>query len=318
MDYIDDLKDVTVFFDFNNLAIRNYMGNTDVWEDPNNIQWGLWRYNCINSIMSSLWKIKDVTEVIIAVDDINQWRKSYYNRYKESRDKSKKKSIHDWNNIYKHMHGLAADLKHHFPFKLLKVKSAEADDIIAILTRKMTNDAIIIVRDEDYFQLFARKKNLRIFDPITQVLYSPDDIPDVKDFLLGLIFMGQKKDDIPNIYTPNDWGLTEKTEGKRKPGFGPATWEKVKHNLKEFLDKGYVNKEYGKVDLRKNMKRNRVLIDFDMIPKTIENRIVDCYNNSYNLPPIENVYLFFEKNNMRSFLDNIHKVENKLLPLYGG
>jgi hypothetical protein len=130
--------------------------------------------------------------------------------------------------------------------------------------------------------------------------------------------MGQKKDDIPNIYTPDDWGLTEETEGKRKPGFGPATWEKVKHDLKGFLDKGYVNKTYGEVDLRKNMKRNRVLIDFDMIPKTIENRIVDCYNNSYNLPPIENIYLFFEKNNMRSFLDNIHKVENKLLPLYGG
>ena len=318
MDFIDDLKDVTVFFDFNNLAIRNYMGNSDVWEDPNNIQWGLWRYNCINSIMSSLWKIKDVTEVVVAVDDIHQWRKAYYNRYKESRGKSKKKSKHDWGAIYKHMHGLAADLKHHFPFKLLKVKSAEADDIIAILTRKMTNDAIIIVRDEDYFQLFARKKNLRIFDPIKQVLYSPEDIPDVKDFLLGLIFMGQKKDDIPNIYTPDDWGLTESTEGKRKPGFGPSTWEKVKTDLKGFLDKGYVNKAYGEIDLRKNMKRNRVLIDFDMIPKTIENRIVDCYNNSYNLPPIENVYLFFEKNSMRSFLDNIHKVENKLLPLYGG
>lgn len=318
MDYIDDLKDVTVFFDFNNLAIRNYMGNSDVWEDPHNIQWGLWRYNCINSIMTTLWKIKDVTEVVVAVDDINQWRKAYYNRYKESRKKLKKKSQHDWNLIYKHIGLLAADLRHHFPFKLLKVKSAEADDIIAILTMKMTNDAIIVVRDEDYFQLFARKKNLRIFDPIKQVLYSPEDIPDVKDFLLGLIFMGQKKDDIPNIYTPDDWGLTEKTEGKRKPGFGPTKWEKVKQDLKGFLDQGYVNKSYGEIDLRRNMKRNRVLIDFDMIPKTIENRIVDCYNNSYNLPPIENVYLFFEKNNMRSFIENIHKVENKLLPLYGG
>ena len=154
MDYIDQFKDVTVFFDFNNLAIRNYMGNKDIWEDKADIQWGLWRYNCINSIMSTLWKIKNVTEVIVAVDDKHQWRKSYYSRYKESRKSKKKKSDHDWNLIYKHINILAADLKHYFPFKLLKVKSSEADDIIAVLVDKMTNDSIIVARDEDYFQLF--------------------------------------------------------------------------------------------------------------------------------------------------------------------
>ncbi len=317
MDYIDQFQDVTVFFDFNNLAIRNYMGVQEVWEDPTNIQWGLWRYNCINSIMTTLWKIKDVTEVVVAVDDKNQWRKAYYNRYKESRKKRKKKSTHDWNEIYKHINILAADLKHHFPFELLKVKSADADDIIAVLVRKMTNDNIIIARDEDYFQLFAKRKNLRVLDPIKQVLYSPDDIPDVKDFLLELIFCGQKKDDIPNIYTPNDWGLTEATEGKRRPPFGPKKWESIKGDIKGFVNAGYVNKTYGKVDLSKNLKRNRVLVDFDMIPNTIVQRIVDGYNRLDNLPPSDNIYLFFEKNSMRSFIDNIHKVENKLLPLYG-
>lgn len=318
MDYIDEFNDVTVFFDYNNLAIRNYMGNKDIWETPSNIQWGLWRYNCINSIMTTLWKIKDVVEVVVAVDDRNQWRKAYYSRYKESRGKKKKTSDHNWEDIYKHMNILAADLKHHFPFKLLKVRSAEADDIIAVLSRKMSNDSIIIARDEDYFQLFARRPNLRIYDPIKQVLYSPKDIPDMKDFLLELVFSGQKKDDIPNIYTPNDWGLTPNTERKRRPGFGPKKWEVVRQDIKGFLDAGYSNKAYGKVNLRENLKRNRILVDFDKIPQTLVQRIVDCYNNSYNFPPSENIYLFFEKNNMHTFLENIHKVENKLLPLYGG
>jgi len=317
MDYIDQFKDVTVFFDFNNLAIRSYMGNKDIWEDPDGIQWGLWRYNCINSIMATLWKIKDVTEVIVAVDDKNQWRKSYYSRYKESRKSKKKKSEHDWNLIYKHINILAADLKHYFPFKLLKVRSAEADDIIAVLVKKMTNDCIIVARDEDYFQLF-RRKNVRVLDPLKQVLHSPEDIGDVRDFLLSLIFCGQKKDDIPNIYTPNDWGLTESTQGKRRPGFGPKKWETVRDDIRGFIDAGYVNKAYGKVDLSKNFKRNRILVDFDKIPNTMVQRIADAYNASGNLPPSENIYLFFEKNNMRSFVDSIHKVENKLLPLYGG
>lgn len=318
MDYIDQFNDVTVFFDFNNLAIRNYMGNQDIWEDKTNIQWGLWRYNCINSIMTTLWKIKNVSEVIVAVDDKHQWRKSFYNRYKESRGKNKKKSDHNWDSIYKHMGTLAADLKHHFPFKVLKVKSAEADDIIAVLARKLKNDSIIIARDEDYFQLFGKRENIRILDPVKQVLYSPEDFKDIKDFLLELIFCGQRKDDIPNILTPDDWGLTESTEGKRRPGFGPKKWEEVKQDIKGFINKGYTNKIYGTVDLDRNLKRNRILIDFDKIPNTIVKRVVDCYNNSYNFPPSDNIYLFFEKYNMRSFMDKAHQVENKLLPLYGG
>ena len=318
MDYIDQFQDVTVFFDFNNLAIRSYMGNKEIWEDTSNIQWGLWRYNCINSIMATLWKIKDVTEVIVAVDDKNQWRKAYYSRYKESRKKKKKKSEHDWNLIYKHINILAADLKHYFPFKLLKVRSAEADDIIAVLSCKLTNDTIIVARDEDYYQLFAKRDNIRVLDPLAQVLHSPTDFTDVKDFILGLIFQGQKKDDIPNIYTPNDWGLTESTEGKRRPGFGPKKWDAIKGDLRGFIEAGYINKAYGKVDLSKNLKRNRILVDFDKIPNTIIQRIVDCYNDGCNLPPSDNIYLYFEKYAMRSFIDNIHKVENKLLPLYGG
>ena len=112
--------------------------------------------------------------------------------------------------------------------------------------------------------------------------------------------------------------MTESTEGKRRPGFGPKKWESIRDDIRGFIDAGYVNKAYGRVDLSKNFKRNRVLVDFDKIPNTIVQRIVDGYNACSNLPPSENIYLFFEKNNMRSFIDNIHKVENKLLPLYGG
>jgi hypothetical protein len=56
-------------------------------------------------------------------------------------------------------------------------------------------------------------------------------------------------------------------------------------------------------------------MDFDKIPNTIVNRIADAYNNS-TLPPIDNIYTFFEKYKMRSFLEDIHRVENKLRELY--
>jgi len=316
MESVDIGKDVTLLFDFNNLVIRSFFGVKEIIEDPNNIQWGLWMYNVFNSIYTTLWKFKNVTEVILAIDDSNSWRKAAYSRYKESRKIKKKDSRYNWKELYSMMNKLANEFKHHMPFKIIKIKSAEADDVIGVLVKHFKNPCVIIARDEDYFQCFAKKKNLRVYDPISQVLYCPDDFEDIKDFLLKLVFCGQKKDDIPNIITPDDWGLTEETKNKKRPGFGEKSFEKIKNNIKGFIEGGYSNKLYGEVNLHKNLKRNRLLMDFDKIPNTIEDRILKCYNNSYNLPPIDNVYLWFEKYNMNAFKDNIHKIENKLQVLY--
>jgi 5'-3' exonuclease len=104
MESVDIGKDVTLLFDFNNLVIRSYFGVKEITEDPNDIQWGLWMYNCFNSIYQTLWKFKNVNEVILAVDDTNSWRKAVYNRYKESRKEKKKESIVDWDTLYSMMH----------------------------------------------------------------------------------------------------------------------------------------------------------------------------------------------------------------------
>lgn len=311
-------RNVSLLFDFNNLAIRSFFGAKEITEDPNDIQWGLWIYNVFNSIYQCLWKFKNVEEVILAVDDSNSWRKASYSRYKESRKAKKEESKVDWKELYKMMSKLANELKHHMPFKVLKVNSAEADDVIGILAKSFRNPTVIIARDEDYFQCFAKKKNLRVYDPISQILYAPEDINggDIKDFLMQLVFCGQRKDDIPNIITPDDWGLTEETKGKRKPGFGEAAFKKIKNDIKGFINNGHKNKIYGEVDLKANLKRNRLLMDFDMIPNTVIDRIYRAYNNSHNLPPMENVYLFFEKYNLRTFMEDIMTVENKIADLY--
>ncbi len=316
MESVNIGKDVTLLFDFNNLVIRSYFGVKEITEDPNDIQWGLWMYNVFNSIYQSLWKFRNVDEVILAIDDSNSWRKAVYSRYKESRKTKKKNDKVDWKTLYAMMNKLASEFKHHMPFKVLKVKSAEADDVIGVLVKHMNNPCVIIARDEDYFQCFAKHDNLRVYDPISQVLYSQDDFDDIKDFLLKLVFCGQKKDDIPNIITPNDWGLTEETEGKRRPGFGEVAFNKMKHDVKGFIQQGHTNKLYGRVDLSENLRRNRLLMDFDKIPHTIVDRILECYNKSYNLPPIENAYLWFDKYGMKAFQEDIHKIEQKLQVLY--
>lgn len=316
MQYVDIGKNTTLLIDFNNLAIRNFFGSKEITEDLNNIQWGLFFHNVFASIYSTLWKFKNVDEVILAIDDINSWRKSFYNRYKESRKTKKKESKVDWKELYSMMNKLISEFKHHMPFKVLKVKSCEADDIIGILVKYLKNPCVIIARDEDYFQCFSKNNKLRIYDPILQKLYKKEDIGDIKQFLLKLVMCGQKKDDIPNIITPDNWGLTEATKGKRRPGFGDAAFEKIKGNIKEFIEAGYTNKLYGKVDLHKNLKRNRILMDFDKIPNTLVDRILKAYDASHNLPPLENIFLWFEKYSMKVFMEDINKIENKLSELY--
>lgn len=303
-------KDVTVLFDFNNLVFRNFFIK-DVAGHTEKPDYMLWRYNIFNSIYQSLWRIKSVKELILAVDDKNSWRKSYFPRYKESRKKQREKSDVNWQELFNQIKKLTSDLKHHMPFKTIKIRSAEADDVIAVLCTYIKNKCIIVSNDEDYIQLNSNR--VKIYNPGKKA-YLPYVNP--KDFLLEKIFTGQRKDDIFNIITPIDWGMTKETEGKRKPGFGKVAFNKVlKSGIDEWLKKPYKNKIYGKVDLEKNYKRNKVLIDFDCIPQTICGRILEQYENS-TFPPPSNMYQFFKIYNMRGFLEDFTQVENKLLQLY--
>ena len=303
-------KNVTVLFDFNNLVFRNFFIK-EVSAHTENPDYMLWRYNIFNSIYQSLWKIKNVKEVILAVDDRNSWRKSFFSRYKESRKKQRDKSDVNWQDLFDEIKKLTSDLKHYMPFKIIKIMSAEADDVIAVLCKHVKNKCIIISNDEDYIQLNSDR--VKIYNPGKKE-YLPYTNP--KDFLLEKIMTGQRKDDIFNIITPNNWGETPETEGKRKPGFGKVAFNKVlKSGIDDWLKKTYKNKWYGVVNLEKNFKRNQILIDFNKIPQTIYNRILTAYENS-TFPPPSNMYQFFKIYNMRGFLEDFTQVENKLLQLY--
>lgn len=300
----------TVLFDFNNLVFRNFFIK-EVFPQSEKPDFMLWRYNIFNSIYQSLWKEENVKEVILAVDDKNSWRKSYFPRYKESRKKQRDNSDVNWKLLFNNINELSNDLKHHFPFKIIKIRSAEADDIIAILSVNINNECVIISNDEDYLQLSSER--IKIYNP-SKKEYT--ECKNVKNFLLEKIMTGQKKDDIFNILTPNDWGKTPETEGKNKPGFGIAAFKKsLEYGIDGWLEKKYINKIYGEIDIKKNYTRNQILIDFNYIPKTIANRILDKYNN-YSFPPPSNMYQFFKTYNMRGFLETFNTVESKLLELY--
>jgi len=286
----------TVLIDFNNLAIRHFL-TKDVAGFTSNPDLSLWRYTTFNSIYTMLMKFKKVKEVVVAIDDRVSWRKLYFKRYKESRKKKRDTSTINWPLLYAELNDLATQIFHDIPFKVLKVRNAEADDIIGIICLDGKDKYIVVSNDEDYLQLYSNKT--RIYNPSKQAFVVCNN---TERFLNEKCLIGQPKDDIFNIKTPLDWPV-----GKRKPGFGIKSAEKVlEAGLDEWLEQN---------NLKKRFHINRNLIDFKRIPEVVKNRVLKRYHE-YTYPDPKNIYHFFKRNRFRGFLEEINQVENRLLQLY--
>src|SRR5210317_1057007 len=91
-----------VLFDFNNLAIRTFfvkhIGATTI-----NPDYSLWRFMVFDNMYKSLFRIDNVGEIVVAVDDHHSWRKIYWERYKESRKTKRDTDMVNWNDLFRHM-----------------------------------------------------------------------------------------------------------------------------------------------------------------------------------------------------------------------
>ena len=77
--------------------------------------------------------VSEYGEVILCCDDRHTWRRDIFPNYKASRKKTRKVSGTEWTNLYDCLNQLKDELRQWFPYKLIQVEKAEADDIIATL-----------------------------------------------------------------------------------------------------------------------------------------------------------------------------------------
>lgn len=271
-----------------------------------------------NSMYYTLKKFKKIDELIVAYDDKNSWRKVIYKNYKG--DRVKDEEI-DWEKFYQHYYSFLQDIKRYLPIKVIFTPRAEADDIIGVLSLNKTDEQeiLIISSDSDYKQL---SDYADIYDPLKRKTL---EYANPEEFLTKLYLKGQKKDNIQNVKTPNDWP----TQYKRRPALGDKTIEKIlnEDKLEEFLDTSIEHKfeyededgklvEYkAKVKPREKYELNKRLIDFREIPKVIKRKTLERYNE-YEIPDPDHLYTFFKKYNWPTYLENYEEVENYLLRLY--
>jgi 5'-3' exonuclease len=114
------------------------------------------RHMVLNIIRTHLRNFrKDYGEVVLCADNRKYWRKEFFPFYKAGRKKTREKSDLDWHFIFDMLAKFKLELKENFPYKVLDVEGAEADDIIGVLApiAVKNENVLIISSDGDFLQL---------------------------------------------------------------------------------------------------------------------------------------------------------------------
>jgi len=277
-----------ILVDLNQVLISNLMAQTRGKSDikPNK---EMVRYMVINSLRGLNLKFKNVWgEMVLCADAANPWRRDIYPNYKHARRQGRVDSATDWDNIFMVINEIREEIKENFPFKVMHVEKAEADDLIATLVNHKKDDMFLIISgDKDFIQLQIHSY-VKQYSPILKK-YIGEDLNPIT-FLHEQIIKGDRSDGIPNILSPDDIFLTkEKQRPINKKRL--EEWSKI-----ENIPLGSETKKF--------YDRNKQLIDLNCIPEDIQKSIINTYNN-YIVPNRSKLLPYFIKNKLKSLMENI-------------
>jgi len=205
-------------------------------------------------------------EVVLCCDNRKYWRKEYFPQYKAGRKKTREKSDLDWHLIFDMLAKFKQELKENFPYKVIDVEGAEADDIIGTLVpRTAPHEKILILSsDGDFLQLQMYGKNVKQYNPsLKKYIKSEDPLLELKE----KIIRGDKGDGIPNIYSPADCFVNDL---RQKPI--------TKGVLDKLLNEQYV--DWSDETAKAGFIRNQTLIDLRSIPDNIKDKIINTYEET--------------------------------------
>ena len=225
-------------------------------------------------------------ELVICCDGSLSWRREIFQHYKAGRKTGREQSPLNWNQIYGCFNQLKQELRDNFPYQVMEIDTAEADDIIGTLVirkRKPDERTMIISSDKDFIQL-QREENVFQYSPIAKKLLNGID---PQEYLKEHILRGDKSDGIPNVLSADNCivdgirqiPLTKKILNKWMNGSIPST-----HTLR--------------------YERNQELIDLRYTPWHLQNAILEQYlenpKGSRDILPE-----YFTKNNLIELTKNI-------------
>lgn len=245
---------------------------------------------------------KEFGQLVIATEGKGYWRKDVFPLYKGSRKRDREKSDVDWDFIFECMNEAKAALRENFPYKVIEIAGAEADDVIATIV-KYTQDnelervgildgepqpVMIISSDTDFMQL-QKYPNVKQWSPMQKKMVKPKT--SLREFVIEHICTGDSGDGIPNICSPEN-SLYEKI---RQKSF-------KRDRLPDFINRGIdacINE-----DEKRRYQLNERLIDFEFIPQKVHDAIINEYESQKPQGGAQKVFNFLIKNRMRHLLEN--------------
>jgi len=282
-----------ILVDLNQVMISNLMmqiGNhTNIKIEPSLI-----RHMVLNSLRSYRQKYKDkYGELVICCDNRHYWRKDVFPYYKASRKKTRDASDLDWTAVFETLNVIRDELKENFPYKVINIKGAEADDVIGTLARRYhAHEKVLVMSgDKDFMQL-QRYPNIDQFSPMMKRWLRTDD---ANAFLKEHIIKGDRGDGIPNFLSPDDVFVTEGARQKPVSKKKLDTWVSI--DPEQFC---------SNETMLRNYKRNEQLIDLTMTPQAIVDDIVNTFEN-YEIPPRSGLLNYFMKNKMKLLMDHLQE-----------
>lgn len=279
--------------DFSQVMLSNIMvqiGNhTNAQLDENMV-----RHMVLNSIR--MYKTKfgpEYGELVIACDASNYWRKTLFPYYKANRKKSQAASELDWKAIFECLNKIRDELLTVFPYRVIRVDTAEADDIIGTLAKEFgnTSEKILIISGDKDFQQLQSYMNVKQYNPVLKKFITCND---PSKFLKEHIIKGDSGDGIPNFLS-DDNCLVVGT--RQKPVTQKKLDEYLKKNPEEFCQT---------LTQLRNYKRNQQLIDLSKIPETVSGSIMEEYNKQANkkAPELMN---YFIQHKLKNLMEHINE-----------
>lgn len=253
-----------ILIDLNQVLISNLMQQIN--SNPKmKLDEPLIRHMVLNSLRSYAKQFKSkYGDIVVACDSKKYWRRDIFPFYKAHRKSDREKSEFDWHLIFQTLNKIRDELKENFPYKVIEVEGAEADDVIGVLTARLAahEEILILSSDKDFVQL-QKYPNVVQYSPILKRFVKTED---PLEYIKEHIIRGDRGDGIPNFLSPDNTfvaGERQKVISSKK------LKEWINSNAEEFCTTDIMLRGY---------KRNQMLVDLDYIPETIKEKIVQAYD----------------------------------------
>ena len=275
-----------ILLDFSQTMIGTFMamgkGNVVVEED-------LLRHTVLNTIRQYKHQFRHVDHggFVICCDSAKNWRKDSFPEYKANRKTKRENDTTDWKSLFEFLHEMIEDFRTYFPYKVMKVERAEADDIIAVLVEENpVNPITIISSDKDFIQL-QKYEGVQQWSPLKKDWGEGD--PD--ESLWEKLIKGDTGDGVPNILSADD---TFVTEGKRQSPFTTKKMELWKTDKNSWTE-----------DMHRNFNRNQTMVDLSKCPESIRINIINQYREQ--TPQHGRLMEYFVDKRLKNLMEHIEE-----------